>query len=89
MTYREDFIKYHLIPGIYAADHGFVHAMMYEYYGLNSVQQNNIIHWKEVQNENSDFQMFWKTPLYWATQQRQQAIMSDIVRAEFIAHNDR
>ena len=89
MTYREDFVRYHLIPGIYAADHGFVHAIMYEYYGLNPVQQNNIIHWKEVQNKNLDFQMFWKTPLYWATQQRQQAIMSDIVRAEFNVHNDR
>ena len=90
ITYREDFIRYHLIPGIYAADHGFVQAIMHEYYGLNSEQQNNIIHWKEVQNENTfDFQMFWETPLYWATQQRQQAIMSDIVRAEFNVHNDR
>ena len=90
ITYREDFIRYHLIPGIYAADHGFVHAIMYEYYGLNSVQQNDIIHWKQDQNEHSfDFQMFWETALYWATQQRQQAIMSDIVRAEFNVHNDR
>ena len=90
MTYREKFVKNHMIPGIYAADHGFVHAVMYEYYGLNCVQQNDIIHWKEVKKENNfDYQMFWETPLYWATQQRQQAIMSDIVRAEFNVHNDR
>ena len=34
MTYKEDFIKYHLIPGIYCADHIFVHDVMSEFHQL-------------------------------------------------------
>ena len=89
MTYKENFVIYHLVPGIYAADHEFVHSIMYEYYGLNFEKQNEIIHWKDGRQENSDFRMFGETALYWATRQKYQAILIDIVRAEFNVHNSR
>ena len=92
MTYKEDFIKYHLIPGIYCADHIFVHDVMSEFHQLRFEKQSYIIHWKEGdenQQSQNNFQAFGKKPLYWATRQNQQSILSDVVRAEFNAHNSR
>ena len=89
MAYKEKFVRYHLVPGIYAADHEFVHSIMYEYYGLKFEMKSEIIHWKDVRQENFDFRMFSETALYWATRQKYQAILIDIVRAEFNVHNSR
>ena len=73
----------------YAADHEFVHSIMYEYYGLKFEMKSEIIHWKDFRQENFDFRMFSETALYWATRQKYQAILIDIVRAEFNVHNSR
>ena len=91
MVYKEEFIRYHLIPGIYCADHVFVHDIMNEFYQLKFEKQYDIIHWKEGGESDSrnNFQAFGKTPLYWATRQTQQSILSDVVRAVFNAHNSR
>ena len=58
MSYKEDFIKYHLIPGIYCADHKFVHIVMNEFYQLKFERQNHIINWKESQTEEFDYQIY-------------------------------
>ena len=89
LIYKEDFIRYHLIPGIYCADHIFVHDVINEFYQLKFEKQHFIIHWKEFSDKPENYQVFGRTALYWATRQNQQAILSDIVKAEFNSHNSR
>ena len=82
MSYRIDFVKHHLIAGVYCVDHEFVHKLLNEFYKLNLENQNQILHYRQKIKEKDDE----KPLLYWATKQRQQNIMTDIVRAEYIVH---
>ena len=82
MSYRIDFVKHHLIAGVYCVDHEFVHKLLNEFYKLNLENQYQILHYRQKIKEKDDE----KPLLYWATKQRQQNIMTDIVRAEYIVH---
>ena len=82
MEYRVDFVRYHLIPGVYSADPLFIHSLMKEFDKISLEKKNEIIHFKDVNHK-----VFDKTPLYWATRQTQQSILSDIVKSEFYSHN--
>ena len=85
MSYKIDFVKHHLIPGVYSVNHEFVHKIMTEFYKLNLENQYQILHHKQHLYRSKDLKDP-KSVLYWATKQRQQNIMTDIVRAEHEVH---
>ena len=88
-SYIESFLKHHLIPGVYAANHPFVHQLISQFYKLPLCSQHKIIHFRchnDIPN-GFNYQMYDKTVLYWATRQSQQSILSEIVRALFNVYN--
>ena len=85
MSYKIDFVKHHLIPGVYCVNHEFVHKIMTEFYKLNLENQFQILHHKNHLYRSKDLKDP-KSVLYWATKQRQQNIMTDIVRAVYEVH---
>ena len=85
-NYKARFVKHHLIPSVYCADHDFVYSLMRVFYDLPYHLQEAIIHFRMPNNENFDYQAFNRTVLFWASQHNQTSILNDIVKAEYQVH---
>ena len=83
--YKVDFVKNHLSPGVYLANHNFVHGLMrlFDYFPKDS--QESIIHFKMENTENTkfDYHIYQRTALGWATQNDQPFILNLLVRAYY------
>ena len=55
-SYKAQFVKHHLIPSVYAADHDFVYSLMKIFYDLTYPYQEAIIHFRIPNTESYDYQ---------------------------------
>ena len=85
-NYKAQFVKHHLIPAVYAADHDFVYSLMKIFYDLTYTHQEAIIHFRMPNTEDFDYQAFNRTVLFWASHHNQTSILNDIVKAEYQVH---